>query len=513
MGERRSGVAEVVRTQDRELQQPVAWSDGGQRGFAPVAGHSSSWLIRRGLLVVWDALGWVLALSLAWALRDLDLGEIAVRPLAAAVALAVAAQLGIAALLQTYRGRNPIGSVDEAISVATVSMLVGVVVFVGALATSPPVLPRSVPLLAIPLSVLFSVGSRLAVRLHREHRYRADYSGARRVIIFGAGAEGQRLLRLMQSDPEGAYLPVALLDDTLLHRYRVSGVEVLGSRVDIAAAAERSRADLLVIADRGLAPETASEIAADARDAGLAVRVLPSLDDLLRPVPVDAAVPAPRTRADRAGSGPLGSVRVAAPPVPVRSRAKRALDVVLSSLSVLVLLPLLLLIAAMLKCTGSDVIYRAPRVGRDGRPFEMFKFATMTGASGPRVTTEGDPRITPLGRWLRASKLNELPQMFNVIRGEMSLVGPRPEDPRFTPHYSAQHRRVLAVRPGVTSRAFLRFGDEQAFIERARPTDIERFYVERLLPEKLDIELEYVDNWSLREDLRIVAGTVRGLLR
>jgi lipopolysaccharide/colanic/teichoic acid biosynthesis glycosyltransferase len=508
MGERRSDVAEVARTDGRELQ-PVGTPSQGRAAFVPsvVAGHSSRWLTRRVLLVGWDAFGWVLALSLAWALRDLDLDEVAVRPLAAAVALAVVAQLVIAALLQTYRGRNPIGSVDEAISVATVATLVGVVVFVGALAASPPVLPRSVPLLAIPLSVLFSVGSRLAVRLHREHRYRADYSDARRVIIYGAGAEGQRLVRLMQSDPEGVYLPVALLDDKRLRRYRVSGVEVLGTRADIAAAAARSRADLLVVADRGLAPEIASEIAADARDAGLAVRVLPSLGDLLQPLTVDLTVPPPRTHPDRASDRPGHAAR------PVLSRSKRALDVVLSSLSVLVLLPLLLLIALLLKSTGSEVIYRAPRVGRDGRSFEMFKFATMTGASGPRVTTEGDPRITPVGRWLRASKLNELPQMFNVIKGDMSLVGPRPEDPRFTPHYSSRHRRVLAVRPGVTSRAFLRFGDEQAFIERVRPPDVEAFYVERLLPEKLDIELEYVDNWSLREDLRIMAGTVRGLLR
>jgi lipopolysaccharide/colanic/teichoic acid biosynthesis glycosyltransferase len=504
MGERRNGVADVVHERGREAQP-----DGGaQPSRIPgVANHSRTWLIRRILLVGWDALGWVFALALAWALRDFDLTEIQLRPLAAAALLAVAAQLGIAAFLQTYRGRNPIGSVDEAVSVTTVSLFVGLVVSAAAFATSPPMLPRSVPLLAIPFAVLFSVGSRLAVRLHREHHYRADYSDAQRVIIYGAAAEGQQLLRLMQSDPTGSYLPVALLDDHLLNRYRVSGVPVLGSRADIATVAATSQADLLVVADRRLSTGTVRDIAAAAHDAGLAVRVMPSLDDLLRPLPGDLAVPPPRTHADRAP----GRSGHAAPPV--LSRSKRVLDVVLALLSVLVLLPLLLLIALMLKSTGSDVIYRAPRVGRDGRLFEMFKFATMTGASGPRVTTEGDPRITPLGRWLRATKLNELPQMFNVIKGDMSLVGPRPEDPRFTPHYSSRHRRVLAVRPGVTSRAFLRFGDEQAFIERVRPPDVEAFYVERLLPEKLDIELEYVDNWSLREDLRIMAGTVRGLLR
>ncbi len=504
MGERCNGVAEVVGARWREAPPH---RDARRPRVHRVKGHSRTWVIRRILLVGWDAVGWVLALALAWALRDFDLGEIQSRSLAIAVFLAVAAQLGIAALLQTYRGRNPIGSVDEAVSVTTVSLLVGLVVFVGALVTSPPVVPRSVPLLAIPLAVLFSVGSRLAVRLYREHRYRADYSDAQRVIIYGAGTEGQQLLRLMQSDPTGSYLPVALLDDNVvLPRYRVAGVPVQGTRADIATSALWSRADLLVIADGTLPAEAVREIASDAHGAGLAVRVLPSLDDLLRPLPVDLAVPTPRRR-------PEGPARTVRPAPPVLSRAKRAVDVVLSSLSLLFLLPLLLVIALVLKATSGEVIYRAPRVGRDGRQFAMFKFATMTGGSGPRVTTEGDPRITPIGRWLRATKINELPQILNVLKGDMSLVGPRPEDPSFTAHYSSEHRRVLTVRPGLTSRAFLRFGDEQAFIERARPTNVEAFYIEELLPEKLDIELQYVDNWSLREDFRILVGTVKGLVR
>jgi lipopolysaccharide/colanic/teichoic acid biosynthesis glycosyltransferase len=129
------------------------------------------------------------------------------------------------------------------------------------------------------------------------------------------------------------------------------------------------------------------------------------------------------------------------------------------------------------------------------------------------VTTDGDPRITPIGRWLRATKLNELPQILNVIKGDMSLVGPRPEDPRYAVHYSARHRRVLAVRPGMTSLAYLQFGDEQAYIARHDPSDLEAFYLQQLLPEKLDIELSYVDNWTLGSDLRILAGTVKELLR
>jgi lipopolysaccharide/colanic/teichoic acid biosynthesis glycosyltransferase len=173
----------------------------------------------------------------------------------------------------------------------------------------------------------------------------------------------------------------------------------------------------------------------------------------------------------------------------------------------------MLLIALVLWRTAGEVIYRAPRIGRDGQLFTMFKFVTMArDDSGPRVTGGGDRRITDVGRWLRATKLNELPQLLNVIKGEMSLVGPRPEDPRYATHYSARHRQVLAVRPGLTSLAFLRFGDEEAFIARARPADVEAYYLQELLPQKLDIELDYVNTWSVRQDLRILAGTVRAML-
>jgi lipopolysaccharide/colanic/teichoic acid biosynthesis glycosyltransferase len=475
-----------------------------------------TWMSRRALLVLWDAVGWGVALSLAWALReDFDVNRLQAGPLQMMILLAVAAQLVIAMLLQTYRGRTPIGSVDEAINVTGVAVLVGVLVFVFFF-TSPQLVPRSVPLLAVPIAVLFSVGSRLSVRLYREHHLRADYSDARRVIIFGAGAEGQQLLRLMRSDPAGSYLPVALLDDNqLLRRYRVSGVPVRGTRADVAEAAVTRRADLLVIADRSLPVEVVREIASAAHDAGLAVRMLPAVADLLQPLPADLAVPPPRTRADVAPSARSAAASAGGtvlPARPVRSRAKRALDVTLALTSLIVLLPVLVLVAASLKLSGNEVIYRAPRIGRGGRPFTMFKFATMTGDSGPRVTYEGDPRITRAGRWLRATKLNELPQIFNVIKGDMSIVGPRPEDPLYVAHYSDRHREVLAVRPGMASRAFLRFGDEQAFIKSAAPVDVESYYLRELLPEKLDIELDYVRGWSMWEDLRILAGTVRRLL-
>ena len=479
-------------------------------------------MTRRVLLVIWDALGWAAALALASSLRnDFGLGDIESRPFLTIVLVAVVGQLAVGAALQTYGGRHPIGDIDEVVAVAAGTALTGSVVFLVDFFVQPQLVPRSVPLLAVPIAVVIAWGSRLTVRLYRRRRYRADYSRARRVMVLGAGVEGQYLLRSMLADPAGRYLPVALLDDSRVRRrYRISGVEVRGTRADIAMAAAESDADLLVIADGSLPGDAVEDVAGAARDAGLQVARLRSLDELLMPVFGEQPIPAPRTAAGAASDDPGGHRtdrevdRTGAPPHSAAlSKSKRGLDVLLCLMALVFLLPVMLLIAVVLKATAGEVIYRAPRVGRDGQPFTMFKFVTMTrGDTGPRVTRRGDLRVTGVGRWLRETKLNELPQIVNVLKGDMSIVGPRPEDPRYAAHYADHHRPVLAVRPGMTSLAFLRFGDEEAFIANARPHDVEAFYIEELLPKKLDIELDYVTRWSIREDLRILAGTVRTLL-
>jgi lipopolysaccharide/colanic/teichoic acid biosynthesis glycosyltransferase len=482
--------------------------------------HSVTWLVHRVLLIIWDALGWAVALVVASSLRaDFSIRGIETRPFLIIVAVAVVAQLVVHALLRTYRGRHPIGGIDEAITVAVGTALVAAIVFIVDSSVEQTLVPRSVPLLAAPIAVLIAVGSRLAVRLYRERHYRADYSRAHRVIVLGAGTDGQHLLRSMLTDPTGRYLPVALLDDNqFLRRYRISGVAVRGTRADVADAAAESNADMLVIADRSLPRPVVDEIASSAREAGLAVAMLPTLDDLLRPLPHESLVPAPGSAtvdvpAEREERRDAARDVAGAPAAAAQSRAKRAMDIALCLVGIWIAIPLLVVIAVVLKFTAGEVIYRAPRIGRDGQLFTMFKFVTMTrDDSGPRVTGRGDLRITEVGRWLRTTKLNELPQLFNVLKGEMSVVGPRPEDPRYAAHYSARHLPVLAVRPGLTSLAFLRFGDEEEFIARAEPTDVEAYYLQELLPEKLEIELDYVRTWSLRQDMRILAGTVRTLV-
>jgi len=203
---------------------------------------------------------------------------------------------------------------------------------------------------------------------------------------------------------------------------------------------------------------------------------------------------------------------------------KRAFDVFVAAVGLVVTAPLWPVIALALKLTsGGPALYAAERVGRHGVPFRMLKFHTMVARShaaappsragdpGPRVTAADDPRITPLGRFLRARRLDELPQLLNVLAGHMSVVGPRPEDPRYVATYTAEQRRVLSVRPGLVSPAVLAYRDEEQLL--AAVDDVEAEYLSTVLPAKLALDLAYVDSRSLAGDLRIMWTTVRMLVR
>lgn len=190
----------------------------------------------------------------------------------------------------------------------------------------------------------------------------------------------------------------------------------------------------------------------------------------------------------------------------------RFLDIFFSGLGLGVLSPILGLIAACILMTdGPPILYRARRIGLHGKPFGIFKFRTMvTNADriGAAITVEGDPRVTPFGRFLRRHKLDELPQLVNVLRGEMSLVGPRPEDPRYVERYSEEQRSVLRYRPGITSPASFEFRNEETMINRENR---EEDYLTRLLPRKLAIEMEYFPNRSLMSDLKLILRTIVGV--
>lgn len=189
--------------------------------------------------------------------------------------------------------------------------------------------------------------------------------------------------------------------------------------------------------------------------------------------------------------------------------SRRALDLTVALPGLLLLAPLFLALAVLIKLdTPGSIFYRAWRVGKGGTMFRLFKFRTMTANAdrlGPGITAAGDQRITRVGRFLRRTKLDELPQLINVLRGEMSLVGPRPEDPRYVALYSPEQRNVLNARPGITSAASLAYRHEEQLL---RGPDWERLYREKVMPEKLAIDLDYLTRRTLRSDLMLIARTV-----
>ncbi len=191
---------------------------------------------------------------------------------------------------------------------------------------------------------------------------------------------------------------------------------------------------------------------------------------------------------------------------------KRTFDIIVSALALMVLSPLLLLVALLIKLTSpGPVLYKAKRVGKDGVLFNLYKFRSMTvGAdqSGPKITAQRDPRVTPLGHWLRKLKLDELPQLINVLRGEMSLVGPRPEDPHYVGFYTPEQKRVLSVLPGITSLASVRYRHEERLLSGS---DWERVYRQEIMPQKLGIELQYIETASFLTDLKIILQTFLAL--
>ena len=194
---------------------------------------------------------------------------------------------------------------------------------------------------------------------------------------------------------------------------------------------------------------------------------------------------------------------------------KRTFDVLAAGIGVLLLAPLLLLVS-LLVLLGSPggVFFRQARVGLRGREFLLLKFRSMRPGSesaGQITVGRRDPRITGVGHILRRTKLDELPQLLNILKGDMSVVGPRPEVPRYVAMYSQEQREVLSVRPGLTGPASVAYIDENELLGRS--PDPERAYIEEVMPAKLRLDLKYVKERSLLLDLRIIFGTFVRLLK
>jgi lipopolysaccharide/colanic/teichoic acid biosynthesis glycosyltransferase len=193
---------------------------------------------------------------------------------------------------------------------------------------------------------------------------------------------------------------------------------------------------------------------------------------------------------------------------------KRVFDVLLSAVGLALLWPVLSAIALLIKLDDAGpVFFRQSRVGYRGRLFRIWKFRTMVPDAASRgipLTVGEDQRVTRVGRWLRRLKWDELPQLFNVLTGDMSLVGPRPELPVYVAHYNAAERRVLDLVPGMTGEASLQYRDESEVLAQAQ--DPERAFVERILPEKVRLNLAYGDRATLWTDVLLIMRTVRALV-
>jgi lipopolysaccharide/colanic/teichoic acid biosynthesis glycosyltransferase len=199
------------------------------------------------------------------------------------------------------------------------------------------------------------------------------------------------------------------------------------------------------------------------------------------------------------------------------STGKRVFDLFLAIFALILSSPVLLLVAlAVAVSSKGPIIYRQWRIGKGRRKFQLLKFRTMVDRpqqAGPNVTPAGDTRITAVGRLLRKWKLDELPQLFNVIRGDMSFVGPRPDVPEYLATLNSSQAQVLSLYPGLTGLATLKYRDEEQILAEVPSEQLEGFYCSKLLPEKVRIDLVYARSAGFMSDLGILLLTARAIFK
>jgi len=196
-----------------------------------------------------------------------------------------------------------------------------------------------------------------------------------------------------------------------------------------------------------------------------------------------------------------------------RRYGKRTFDVLVSLVVLVLFFPVFLVVALLVKLTSpGPVLFLQQRVGIGGSVFQIAKFRSMqsdAAQQGPAITSGGDVRVTPFGRLLRFLKLDELPQFWNVLKGEMSLVGPRPEVPSYVRHYDARQREVLTLRPGITDLASIQYRREEHLLSQC--DDVERYYKDVILPHKLELNLDYLKRESFSYDLSLLSRTLASI--
>lgn len=189
---------------------------------------------------------------------------------------------------------------------------------------------------------------------------------------------------------------------------------------------------------------------------------------------------------------------------------KRLLDIFFSFTGLLILSPLFAVVSLLIKLDSKGpVFYRQERVGKDFKPFKIYKFRSMHPGSdnkGPLVTVGGDKRVTKIGALLRKYKIDELPQLLNVLKGDMSFVGPRPEVSKYVQLFNSDYKKLLRIRPGITDPASIYYSDEERVLSASR--NWEEDYTKKILPEKLKLSLSYVNNHNIITDVRLILKTI-----
>jgi lipopolysaccharide/colanic/teichoic acid biosynthesis glycosyltransferase len=192
--------------------------------------------------------------------------------------------------------------------------------------------------------------------------------------------------------------------------------------------------------------------------------------------------------------------------------AKRLFDITFSALGLLILSPILFIISVcILLESGRPVIFKQERLGKNCEPFILYKFRTMESrvdSKQPDCTADNDKRVTKAGRFLRRYKLDEIPQLFNVLKGDMSFVGPRPELPKFASHYSKIYNKILQIKPGITDIAAIKYRNEHVLLNGAYSDDLEHIYLNEILPKKLEYSMDYLKKRSFFYDLKLIFQTI-----
>ncbi len=397
-----------------------------------------------------------------------------------------------------YALRRGASRVDElykvfiAISLATIMLSLVVNTLLPQAGYVP--LPWTPPVLA--LAWIAAIVATATLRLiHRALLVRLRRNGIdiRRALIVGAREPGRAVWHTIRRSPELGYRVPGFLSDVHPVGSQIDGLPVLGSIQQLGRVVRATHADEVVLAISQRSPEEMLNIVALAEDEAVAIKVYPDTFQLITSTEVSIG--------DVSGL-PLISLKNAALENPWNQFLKRGLDVLVSGLVLIVLAPLMLLIALLIRLDSpGPVFFLQERVGLDNRPFYMIKFRSMrtdSEAHGPGWTVANDPRVTRLGRFLRRYSLDELPQFINVLLGDMSVVGPRPEQPSFVEQFSQQIPRYMRrhkEKAGITGWA-----------------QVNGLRGDTSIEERTRYDLYYIENWSLLLDIKIIIRTAVDLI-